>query len=340
VKKAVSSGVTVVAAAGNESGDTAFVSPANVFEAIVVSAIDSKDAIAYFSNFGESVDFAAPGVDIISTVPGGGKASLSGTSMASPHVAAAAALVVAEDPSRTPAQVDARLQQMVDDKGNAGWDSKYGHGVINMSKDAPAKPPVTTTPTPTPSSAPNPNKKLVGYKWSVDEVNLKLNVNGTFALLAYYDDGSTVDATQTSTVKVANESVARLAANGVLEPVSVGETYVWVEFPTVNDVIKVPGPLKVAVTGNIGRIVELRFEKSSFEVSAGSSEKLVVIGIFEDGSSGDVTSQVNVGSTDTSICEVKDGVLYGNKAGKASIYISGIPIDEILLPKPVEVTVK
>lgn len=83
-------GVKVALAAGNESQFAGNVSPAraNGTNIYTVSAIDSSDRFASFSNFGNPpVDFAAPGVGILSTIPGGGYASYSGTSMASPHVA-------------------------------------------------------------------------------------------------------------------------------------------------------------------------------------------------------------------------------------------------------------
>lgn len=98
--------VLVVAAAGNEANDNDAnpVYPASFpFSNIIsVAASDSGDALAAFSNYGaQSVDIAAPGVNILSTVPGDGYTYLSGTSMATPFVSGAAALVLAMDDSLT-----------------------------------------------------------------------------------------------------------------------------------------------------------------------------------------------------------------------------------------------
>ena len=133
----VASGVTVVAAAGNNHFSASRLIPASYNEVITVSALadsdgkpggvggnacfswgsyDRDDTFANFSNFGRDVDIIAPGKCIWSTVPGG-YAYLSGTSMAAPHVTGAVALYKASRPLATPAQVRAALIAA----GNHGW---------------------------------------------------------------------------------------------------------------------------------------------------------------------------------------------------------------------------
>jgi subtilisin family serine protease len=81
--------------------------------------VDEDDTFASFSNFGADVDLIAPGVCITSTWMGGGYDTISGTSMASPHVAGGAALYAATNPGATPAQVQSALEGA----GSSDWDN-------------------------------------------------------------------------------------------------------------------------------------------------------------------------------------------------------------------------
>ena len=126
-------GVLVVAAAGND-GSSDPVYPASYEHVLAVSATDWNDQHWSVSNYGDYVDLAAPGVGIYSTDWEGGAgpyASRSGTSMASPHVAAVAALMLAVNPDLTNQDLENLLESSADDLGDPGWDPYYGHGRVN-----------------------------------------------------------------------------------------------------------------------------------------------------------------------------------------------------------------
>ena len=118
IERATAAGVIVCVSAGNENENAAGYHPANVECAVTVGALDQANERASFSNYGEIVDLAAPGVGIVSSVPRGVNAyepeadylSLDGTSMASPHVAAAAANLKTYDKSITAEQALALLR--------------------------------------------------------------------------------------------------------------------------------------------------------------------------------------------------------------------------------------
>ena len=124
-------GVVLVAAAGNDAYLTPDMVPAGYSSVIAVSATDSNDNLAYFSNYGNEIELAAPGVSIYSTLPKGKYGYKSGTSMACPHVSGVAALILAIYPTYTNDQVRQKLWNTAEDLGAPGWDIYYGYGLVD-----------------------------------------------------------------------------------------------------------------------------------------------------------------------------------------------------------------
>ena len=129
-------GILIVAAAGN-SGDRLMYYPAGLIGVVSVGAVDASDVEADFSTFNRAVDLSAPGVETLSTVPTAddpiGYERFSGTSMASPHVAGVAALVWAERPGLSVAQLEAVLRASATDLGTPGRDDHYGSGRVDAA---------------------------------------------------------------------------------------------------------------------------------------------------------------------------------------------------------------
>ena len=163
LRNSVAAGVVHVVAAGNETADACNSSPAREPLAITVGATNSSDQRASFSNYGTCLDIFAPGVNILSSWYTGDSAagSLSGTSMASPHVAGVVALHLASSPSASPADVAASLNNAA----TTGTVSDPGSGspnrlLYNLLGPAPTPTPTPTgtppTPTPTLTATPTP----------------------------------------------------------------------------------------------------------------------------------------------------------------------------------------
>jgi thermitase len=128
-------GSVLVAAAGND-GDSTVSYPAGYAEVVSVAATDDNDAKASFSNTNADVEVAAPGVDVLSTIPGGQYATLSGTSMATPHASGVAGVLWQLFPTDTASGIRSRLDAAVDDLGPAGRDQSFGFGRVNLCKAA------------------------------------------------------------------------------------------------------------------------------------------------------------------------------------------------------------
>ena len=146
IDDAVNQGVTVIVAAGNDETDAAQVTPASCNNVITVAAGDQRGHLATrYSNFGSTVEIMAPGGEVtrdddndgnndgVLSMVQGGYARYNGTSMAAPHVAGVAGLLLAQNPNLTPAQVLQRLQQTAIPRTGAHCAQPCGAGLLSAA---------------------------------------------------------------------------------------------------------------------------------------------------------------------------------------------------------------
>ena len=122
-------GMLLVAAAGN-AGNSSLSYPASYSSVMSVAAVDSSRNRANYSQYNSQVEIAAPGSSVYSTYKNNSYSTLSGTSMATPHVTGVAALVWSQFPSCTPARIRTALTATAQDRGTAGRDVYYGFGIV------------------------------------------------------------------------------------------------------------------------------------------------------------------------------------------------------------------
>ncbi|MET0417219.1 MAG: S8 family serine peptidase [Actinoplanes sp.] len=261
-----SKGVVVVASAGNSRAKGSPINyPAADQGVIGVAATDSTDKIASYSTAGSFVDVAAPGSNILSTYPtalGNSYVSMNGTSMASPHVAAVAALLKAYRPALTPDQVQIALQSSAVDLGTKGRDNDFGYGRIDAAAalaavggttgpTPAATTPATSAPTPTPaktttSPTPTPTKTTASPTPSKPVVKVRPAVNVT-------SSATSVVYGTTSTVTYSVTASGKAWAN---QPVQIGVTAPGTTVVTWTD----------ATTDAAGKVVVARPAHGRFQV--------------------------------------------------------------------------
>lgn len=194
VTYAYQKGCLVVAAAGNQYAATV-VYPAACDNAIAVGATDSSDAWYSYSNYGSTLDISAPGY-AYTTALGGGYGAFGGTSAATPHVAGVAALLFSVNPSLTPDQVTAMLEQSADDINTPGWDQYTGFGRVNAFAALNTTPPAPdtvadTTPPSAAITSPAAGSSVLG----TTTVTASASDNTGVTCLDYYCDGALIAST-------------------------------------------------------------------------------------------------------------------------------------------------
>ena len=216
-------GVVVVCSAGNEGNsrirDTIGY-PARYDCVIAVGATDVNDKLARFSSTGPEIDVVAPGVNILSdykdVTPNDGLNqdtwTMSGTSMACPHVAGTAALMLKANPSLTPDEVQSILQETAIDKGTTGFDTYYGWGRIDAAAAVAAS--IPAIPPEPDYIAPEQVQNLRAEATSDTEITLTWTPNTEPDLQGYYIYRST-DGTNYGAEPIAPSSISSYSDTGL-----------------------------------------------------------------------------------------------------------------------------
>ena len=210
VAHATRKGALVVAAAGNGGPCSNCVDfPATMAEVLAVGCTTQKDSACSFGSSGPSVDLAAPGDKILSTYPGGRYKTLSGTSMSTPYVSAALALLMSASPGLTPAEARRYLEATAVDVDAAGRDVRTGAGRIDVAAAMASLKGGTVNERPVPaitvaedgltvrfdgSASRDPDGTITGYRWDLGDgtVGRNATLTHTYAKAGTYDVRLTV----------------------------------------------------------------------------------------------------------------------------------------------------
>ena len=329
ISDAVDRGVTVCVSAGNDSSNADYYCPSHLGTergVVCVGAVDSNGQDAYFTNYGDAVDLKAPGVDIKAYVPGGATKTLNGTSMACPHVAAAAGLYYAFSAGLTPAQVETYL------------DGATNNGILDLTR---AQVPTGSAPE-TPETPETPEKTVRSYTYSVSSLDMETGDTAQISVTAHFSDGSQQDITSSIGLISSAPEVADVSSDGTVTAKSAGQANISIASVAG---IQIPAPIDVTVRDGAsggqpgGEITAYRWSTDRLDLSVNETASVQLFAVYRDGSQKDVTQNARLYVTDEAIAEVSGSQVRGLQAGSTLICFGFASTDGISTPPPLTIQV-
>lgn len=226
--RARQAGIIVVAASGNANSSVVDF-PAAYESVIAVSATNIDDTRASFSNYGSEVELAAPGMDIKSTLRGGGYGTMRGTSQATAHVSGAAAILLAKAIADGNTGINAaegvrtRLGASAEDLGDPGRDPYFGFGIVDLGKALTPPPPSTYHYTIVRNGGP-PKSQLLKVPLKPGAYTVEIMYNGNIELKVAVLDSKGLDNIETDKKKHRNHAKVKHAPRKVQFDINIGDS--------------------------------------------------------------------------------------------------------------------
>lgn len=294
-------GALCVAAAGNDGqGELSY--PARSPLVLAVGATDKNDELASFSNYGAGLSVVAPGEEIPSLLNDGNVAYASGTSMAAPHVSAAAALVYSLRAGATPEYVKGIIEKSTIDLGRPGYDPQYGYGRIDLGRII--------------STLKGGGKLLLLGPDGKQASRITLQVGETWTVVPQvkYTDGSSETLAAGECKWTSSNSKVAIVTDGVIKAVGKGRATITAVY----------GRERATISVSVTPVVEglTLSESGPLTLTSGERGRVKAIAHFNDGSEDDGSREATWESSDPNVATVEAGTITARAQGTATVTAS------------------
>lgn len=304
---AVDNGVAVFAASGNDGYINAISSPACASKVVAVGAVDKLDDRTPYSNESNELDIVAPGTSIISTYPNNQFDTLTGTSMATPHVSGVAALILQTDPTLPPVSLRNILQSNSLDLGASGYDTIFGHGRVDAWESYSA---VITTPPQQDVDPPiisnvqsSPSFTSTTISWTTDEPANSVVNYGTD--LSYSSTKSDSNLTTSHTIILTGLTEGTLYHYHVNSTDAAGNN---------------AGSADYTFTTLIPALNSISITPENPSINTDETQQFTATGTYSDSSTKDITNLVSWSSSNTQVATISSsGLATALSSGSSTI---------------------